>query len=265
MKIAWLTDIHLEFCEPLDIERFFQSVSQSDADGVLIGGDISHADRLQSDLERLERVVCRPIYYVLGNHDYYGKSIREVRAFVAGLSRGSRWAHWLVTSGVVPLTSRAALVGHDSWADGRLGDFEHSSVMLNDYYLIRDLCDLHPAERLEKLNALGDEAAAFFANLLPGAFERFEKLVVLTHVPPFESACWYDGHISDKDWLPHFTCKAVGDVLLRTMQERPDREMLVLCGHTHGAGQSQVLPNLLVKTGGAEYGRPQIQDLLVVD
>ena len=41
--------------------------------------------------------------------------------------------------------------------------------------------------------------------------------------------------------------------------------MTVLCGHTHSAGEAQVLPNLRVLTGGAEYGRPELQRVLAVD
>jgi hypothetical protein len=34
--------------------------------------------------------------------------------------------------------------------------------------------------------------------------------------------------------------------------------LTVLCGHTHSAGESQPLDNVLILTGGADYGRPAI-------
>jgi hypothetical protein len=43
------------------------------------------------------------------------------------------------------------------------------------------------------------------------------------------------------------------------MAERPDHQLTVLCGHTNGVGETQVLPNLLAITGGAEYGQPTVQ------
>jgi hypothetical protein len=46
------------------------------------------------------------------------------------------------------------------------------------------------------------------------------------------------------------------------MRAHPDRELLVLCGHTHGAGLAEVLPNLRVRTGGAAYGAPVVQRVL---
>jgi 3',5'-cyclic-AMP phosphodiesterase len=48
------------------------------------------------------------------------------------------------------------------------------------------------------------------------------------------------------------------------MDQRPDRRMTVLCGHTHGHGTARILPNLAVITGGAEYGRPEIQRTITI-
>ena len=155
-------------------------------------------------------------------------------------------------------------MGHDGWADGRLGDYPNSDVVLNDYYLIEELRWLDPRERLKRLNALGDEAAAHFRALLPEAFERFSHLIVVTHVPPFREASCHQGQPSNDNWLPHFSCKAVGEALVEAMTAHPDRQMTVLCGHTHGAGEAQILPNLLVLTGGAVYGEPRVQRVLEI-
>ena len=43
------------------------------------------------------------------------------------------------------------------------------------------------------------------------------------------------------------------------MESRPDRELMVMCGHTHGRGEAEILPNLRVLTGGAECGNPELQ------
>ena len=66
------------------------------------------------------------------------------------------------------------------------------------------------------------------------------------------------------DCLPFFSCKAVGDVLLEAARAHPACQTLVLCGHTHGGGELQVLDNLRVVTGPAEYGRPEIQRIIDV-
>ena len=64
--------------------------------------------------------------------------------------------------------------------------------------------------------------------------------------------------------LPFFSCKAMGDVLLEMSEAHPNCQILVLCGHTHGGGEVQVTENLRVVTGAAEYGRPEIQEVLQV-
>ncbi|AGF77941.1 hypothetical protein UWK_01381 [Desulfocapsa sulfexigens DSM 10523] len=119
--------------------------------------------------------------------------------------------------------------------------------------------------RLAVLNSLGDLAATHFQDVLPGALEHFKHVIVLTHIPPFKESCWHEGEVSADDWLPHFSCKAVGDVLVKFMEGFPDKQMTVLCGHTHSSGVCQILANLQVKTGGAKYGSPMIQEIVELD
>jgi 3',5'-cyclic AMP phosphodiesterase CpdA len=264
-RFAWATDIHLNFVDDQQVEAFCREVARSEPDAVLLSGDIADAPSLEKYLLALSGQLERPIYFVLGNHDFYGSSIAAVRAKVELLSRKDPWLHWLTGSGIVELTPETALVGHDSWADGRLGAGVRSSVILNDFFAIRELASLSQEARFATLAALGDGAAAYFRDVLPEAFDRSPRLLLLTHVPPFRESCWHEGRISDDDFLPHFTCKAVGDVLREVMEARPDRDLTVLCGHTHGEGFVEILPNLRVRTGGAVYGRPMLQpDLLVL-
>jgi predicted MPP superfamily phosphohydrolase len=261
MRVAWLTDIHLNFVSQQQMVAFLASVRKSDPEAVLLGGDIAEAPQLRYYLLTLAEALHRPIYFVLGNHDYYRGSIARVRSEVARLVKGSPYLRYLASMDVVPLAPDTALIGHDGWADGRAGDYAGSEVLMNDYFLIEELADLDSATRLKKLNALGDEAAGHFRRTLPAALKAAKKVVLLTHVPPFRDACWHNRGISGDDYLPHFVCKAAGDVLLAIMKAHPDHELTVLCGHTHGGGSCQVLPNLLVLTGAAQYGEPRVQDL----
>jgi Icc protein len=264
VRAAWLTDIHLNFLSPVAMDRFIAEVRGCGADCILISGDIGEAPRLVWYLRRLENAWARPIYFVLGNHDFYMASFDEVFSAVRKLSASSSKLVWLREAGIIELTPDTALIGHDSWADGRLGDYAHSPVLLNDYSLIRDFSRLDKASRLATLNALGDEAAAYVREWLPRALEHYPRVIFLTHVPPFRDACWHMGAISDDHFLPHFACKAVGDALQEIMSAHPEHQLTVLCGHTHSPGRAQILPNLLVITGGAEYGQPTIQNVLDV-
>jgi 3',5'-cyclic AMP phosphodiesterase CpdA len=262
MKLAWCTDIHLNFLELDEIARFCHAIVAQEPDALLVTGDISEAPGVCEHLALLAREVGRTVYFVLGNHDYYRGGIHAVRGQVRKLCASTPELVWMPSAGVVPLGAETALVGHDGWADGRLGDFARSRVMLNDYLHIDEIAYLPKLERLTKLHALGDEAAEHMRAVLPGALDRFSHVVVATHVPPFREACVHEGRVADDDWLPHFSCKAVGDALKETMETRPDRRMTVLCGHTHGEGTVEILPNLVVHTGGAEYGAPAVQRVL---
>jgi predicted phosphodiesterase len=264
MRLAWATDIHLNFLPPERIAAFGQVVARSGADALVISGDIAEAPTFEANLEGLARAMRSPIYFVLGNHDYYRGAIADVRARAEALSGRVEHLHWLPAAGIVPLTERTALVGHDGWADGRLGDYARSTVLLNDYFLIEDLAGLDEADRLLMLQMLGDESADWATPILERAFARFHRVILATHAPPFLESCQYEGGTCNDDWLPHIANHALGAALLRVMHKRRGRSLTVLCGHTHGEAAVWVRPNLHVRTGGAEYGRPRIQGLLEV-
>jgi len=257
-RIVWLTDPHLNFLMSGRCEAFLQTVAEAKPDALLISGDIAESLDICHYLEEIEKHVAAPVYFVLGNHDYYYGSIAETRQRVAQFCDDHPRMHFLTCGGVVRLTERVGLVGHDGWADGRLGNYERSLVTLQDWKLIEELKSLPKMDRWQALKELADDAAAHIGSVLSEALARFEQVIVLTHVPPYREACWHEGAISDGDWAPHFTCQAVGQAILAAAAEHPERHVTVLCGHTHGSGETWPAPNVHVITGGADYGRPSI-------
>jgi 3',5'-cyclic-AMP phosphodiesterase len=260
-RVLWLTDLHLNFLSLRQCEEFLGRVAAQRPDAVLIGGDIAEAPSVESHLERIATRLACPIYFVLGNHDFYFGSIKRVRQTIAELSAEHPNLVYLAAAGAIPLSDRTGLCGHDGWADARLGDYERSLVMMNDYRLIEELAGANKRERWGMLKAMGDAAARHIETVLPAALADHEEVVLLTHVPPLREACWYQGQISNDEWLPHFTCLAVGEAILRIMRDYPQRGLTVLCGHTHSPGEAQPAGNIRILTGGAEYGSPQIQRL----
>jgi Icc protein len=259
VRVAWLTDIHLDFLDPAARDALAASVRAEQPDSVVVTGDIAIAPTVIDLIEALAQGCGAPLWYVLGNHDYYRGSVADVRARAAAASGRSRWLH---TSGAVRLDATTALVGVDGWGDARLGDFANTRVMLNDFIFIEELTAIARGELRARLEAYGDESAARLRTLLAEALAWAEHVVVATHVPPFREACWHEGAISNDEWLPFFTCKATGDVLRETFAARPLARATVLCGHTHSSGQADILPNLRVLTGAAEYGAPRIQQVI---
>ncbi len=272
----WITDVHFDFVPEGRRRRFVQSLAEQRPEAVLLGGDIAQADSFADYLRELGDAVAAPIYFVLGNHDYYRGSIAAVRKQARALHHENAQLVWLPAAGVAALSKTTALIGHGGWGDARAGDYDATTIVLNDYLLIEDLRQtfhdspptlpppLDPrailTDRLrEKLEQLGDEAAAHLRHTAAEALTWAKEVVVLMHVPPFREACWYQGRTSDDNWAPHFVCAAAGQALREVMQSHPEQQMTVLCGHTHNPGRAEILPNLTVLTGGAEYGEPSIQ------
>ncbi len=265
MRVAWATDIHLNFLGPHGRAIFFSSLRDCQPDAVFVTGDIAEAPSLRELLHEMRQAIDVPLYFVLGNHDFYYGSIETVRRGIQDWCHTQSGLTYLSFSGLIELTSKTVLIGHDGWGDGRYGNYRQSPVKLNDQQLIRDFQGLNSAAVLAKLHALGDESALFLRDRLGKALASYEHVICLTHVPPFKEACWYQGKTGTDDWLPYFACKAVGAVLLEMIHNHPDVTVTVLCGHTHHGGIVEMFPNLYVKTGGAEYGQPYVEEILMIE
>jgi predicted phosphohydrolase len=259
VRAAWLTDIHLNFLRPLALKAFYERVRQDQPQVLLVTGDIGESDSIVRFVNELAEIA--PIYFVLGNHDYYRSSIATVRA---AMQRLDDRATWLPAHDPLRLTSRVVMLGVDGWGDARCGDLA-AKVQLSDWDLIDDFrrAKGNPTARHEILQRLGSNEARALRDQLARAPESPE-LLVLTHVPPFPEACIYDGVQSEPGYLPWFTCIATGEVLLDHARAHPDTKITVLCGHSHGAGTYAPLPNLEVRTGGwpagvEGYGNPLVQ------
>jgi 3',5'-cyclic-AMP phosphodiesterase len=265
MRIAWLTDIHLNFLNSREIGRFLDEVVSQSPDCVIITGDISDSHDVVLQIHEMYELTRVPVLFVLGNHDYYHSSIRKVRDAVRNAFRHSDDIVWLSDSEPYRLSDSTVAIGHDSWADGRLGDYENSTVELNDFELIEELKSPDREHRLSQMQLLADEAVRHIEIVLPKALSMADHVIIATHVPPYKEASWYRGKISDDDFLPFFSCKAFGETVSSIMSNYESKRVIILCGHTHGSGFFQAKPNLEVFTGGATYGRPVVQRIFEPD
>jgi predicted phosphohydrolase len=269
MKLAWITDIHLNFVDFDTKQKFYESLFVNAIDAIAISGDIDEALTLSNTLIEMTRHILKPIYFVLGNHDYYRGSVTGLRKEIKALCKKTSQLHWLPESKEIELTKSTALIGEDCWADGRYGDYASSQVVLNDSHMIKELYQGNKLGKYQLLEVM-QKFADFDANRLKGNLElavskqEIEKVIVLIHVPPFKESCMYEGKISGDDYLPFFSSKATGDVLLEVAKKNPKIEFLVLCGHTHSKSYYNPLSNLVVKAGISEYRYPKIQEIIEV-
>ena len=272
MRVVWLTDLHLDFVRPPK-ERFdfYTEIMGEDPDAIFLTGDTGESDNLWQYIGEL-RDLSDCLYYVLGNHDYYGATFAEVRSKATSRTDTKRNELWLPRSGPKELAEGVGVVGVDGWYDAQCG-YPHSNVRLADWggRGVIDLIGLGQKtflDRTERLEKLGkDEAFKLELQLNKVKDLGWKKLFVLCHVPPFPDACFYDGKKSEPDFLPFFTWVAGGNSLMDFALKNPTIQTTVLCGHTHGKGEYRANDNLLVKVGGwnpkeKSYGFPRVQEVI---
>jgi len=268
MRIAWATDTHLEFADELARSIFAQTIAKENADALVLTGDVSNSKLIERLLKELQGRIGIPIYFNLGNHDFYGSSITKMRRWARDITKRDIRLHWIEEAGVVDLGDNACLIGVDGWGDGQLGDPMWSRVLLNDWDLIEEFSEknaIHDkSARMELLRKLGKRSAHDIRATLVKALPRFDKILLMTHVPPWKEATWHEGAHSNDDWLPWFSCKAVGDVIVEEIAKHPGKKVTVLCGHTHGVGHAKINDQIEVFTGGAKYRSPEVQKLFDV-
>lgn len=258
--LAWITDPHFNCVSLQRWEPFVEQIRRVRPDAVMLTGDISEAEDVVWQLQRLQSEIAAPIYFVLGNHDFYGARIATVRESTQSACRADDGLVYLTAEGPAKLSPSWTVCGDDGWADARVGDYWGSPVRMLDFERIADLRGEQHV-RLKQLKRLGAESALRLRRQLEVARQSgTPNLLVLTHVPPFRECCWYEGRLTDDTWAPFFVNYSMGWMLRRFCMRFADLQVVVLCGHTHHAGSTTVLPNLKVYTGAADYGQPRIHE-----
>ena len=262
MKYLHANDVHLEMIDDNRFDLFTAEIRSHNADALWLCGDIAIAGSLENILKRLADAIEIPIYFVLGNHDYYYGSIQQVRDKVVGFTQGNDLLHWIPDCGPVTIADGVSLIGHGGWGDARFGDFDESTFKMNDYICINELSMITHVERKKRLQDLGTEAANSIRTQLSEALKTSKTVYILTHVPPFQQAAFHEGKPSDDNAAPHFSCKATGEAIVEIMAQFPDKQTIVLCGHTHGQGTYKPLDNVTVINSAAEYRDPRVAGVI---
>ena len=235
MKLVWCSDIHLNFVKDKR-EYFYADIKNRCPDVVVISGDIAESHDVVEYITEMERFLEVPVYFVLGNHDFYGSSVTDVRSSVKHL-------HHLAQTSIVALSKNTALIGVDAWTgDCRNGDYEKGMDTLK-----------------KTLQKLADTDARLLARRVKNAIKRgYTRLILVTHVPPYENACLYAGKKSSPDGLCFWSSRILGETIEPLAKANPNIDFLWLCGHTHSKVTLHVCKNMQVRVAGAEYYYPQV-------
>jgi len=261
--IAWLSDIHLDFLDKVRRRAFYQTIIDAEVDGVVISGDICNSSHLTEHLTEMVKAVKVPVWFTLGNHDYYGSTVKATRKKVEALCKKQPLLKWLHKEGVIALSEEIGLIGVDSWADGRAGHYWESNVELADHRLIGDLKGLDAAGRLKVIQRFANEAEEILGRSLDSALTQFKTVFVVSHVPMFYEACLGpDRRVSGPLWMPHYVWHqggiAIGDVL----QNNAHGHVIVLSGHTHSDIRLRIDDRISIWVASAEYDNPVIADVI---
>lgn len=266
--LLWLSDSHFNFLEKNGVTKFSQNLIKEnpDADALIITGDITSGEVFEEHLTQLAQEFTKPIYFVLGNHDFYNSSFKEIEDITASLTNKFGNLHWLNEVGHI--YHGISIVGVGGWYDLRYGNTQ-TNVMLNDFRLIEDLwAGLNMRDlAIEMSRKRADKEAERLDMLLFKEICNYDTNIVLiaTHVSPYLGSSWHEGHQSDRDWLPWFTSRAIGEVIDTYAENNPEKKFVVLSGHGHSPGIYNRYDNLVVYTGKAEYWNPALAGKIDVD
>jgi len=272
MKIAWMTDIHLD-CTGNVYEKLLNLAEAGrDCECFIITGDITVAPFLKSHLQMIEDALQKPFYFVLGNHDYYFSDIMQTRREVVEFSRKLSFSKYLSAIKYVRLSPETALVGHDGWYDALNGNAFGSDVLMNDWVRISDFSSAIRGSAGGRMIDKGvivqisrSICAASVKHIAEGikaaVRDKHTNIIVATHVPPFkESYNSIEKHrgMDAAFALPWYTSRTMGDTLMAAANAYPEIKFTILSGHAHSHYDEYLKNNLNVRVGKSAYGSPQI-------
>ncbi|CAN5359664.1 metallophosphoesterase [soil metagenome] len=263
MKLLWLTDTHLDHADSASRQTFYQKLKSAVYDAAVITGDISMSRTLATHLGELAQA-CSPrnVYFLLGNHDFYGADFESVDRIAAACCQKYPNLHHLGQGEIIRLGPACALVGHRGWSDGRAYGGKRTSRRFPDQDGIRDLRYRSTYPAFRKMEQLGRESGAYFRRVLPYALTSFRHVLVATHFPPFAKAVRFNGHPCDPMRLPHYVNASAGAVIQQVGEHFPRTKITVLCGHAHHGNTMRITDNLEVRVGEARKGTPVIQGVI---
>jgi len=257
--LLWATDTHFDFVKGKRPSFMFGQLIRDenpDATGLIVTGDITTGSAAGISIENLAKGFERPVYFVLGNHDYYERSWEVVDKVTAQTVEEVDNLHWL-DQGFHMIADGVALCGGGGWYDAYYGN-SMTEIELMDFVVIRELAHNPRGLILEKCRARAQMQANIMAGQIREAIKVADTIVVATHVSPYQESSWHEGEPSNRDWVPWFSSASTGMMLQELAKQNKDKKFVVLCGHSHSPGIYQHRDNIVVYTGKAVYRFPDL-------
>jgi predicted MPP superfamily phosphohydrolase len=264
-NLLWMSDLHLDQTTVENCRKLLRELKITDFDAAIITGDTAASATLVNHLESLAVASApRPVFIVLGNHDFYGSSLEKTHTAVRTLCHRISNLHHLQDHGSVLLNNHTVLIGHSGWADARTGWGHNTCIKSPDHWCIDEFRKLDQAKRFELMAELGNKSTRCIRQNLNTALRKAETLIVATHVPAFQTSALYNGTPCGPCHTPHYVHSSLGGLLIGAARNNREKHFLALSGHTHSAMSEHVLDNLESWVAGTTKGRPQIQSIITL-
>lgn len=264
-RFAWFSDVHLGLTALPSFKRMFIArLNDANVDGLFLTGDISTGILIESNLIYLARKFEKPIYFVLGNHDYFGRHTNSVHSDVKRICSEHPNMHWMTDSGVLELNEYVAVVGTEGWFDA-VGD-TRALRWTFDWFMTLDFLQLDGMpERIVRWREMASASATLVAKNLRQALKTHGEVYVLTHFPPWLDATVLTGSFTERLRASYNTNTVMGRAIEEVMREHPDQKVTVLSGHTHAPCHLQVRDNVECHVARANYrGRIRPEETIII-
>lgn len=203
MKILSISDLHLEFDRAYDYQ--FKVEPQETPDVIILAGDISCGIGAVPFIKELtEQFPNTHIFYVTGNHEYYGYHIDEVdNAIEKALDELSLPNVTFLRNGSSYVHEGVLFVGGTLWTDfdgNNPISMDNARWSMNDYFKVR-------GNSPEKVYELHKECLKNIVQVLENSTE--EKKVVIGHhapskkstLPIYKSSKVNGAYSTDLEWV----------------------------------------------------------------
>jgi predicted phosphodiesterase len=234
LKYFWLTDTHFNFLSKEKLISYFIEIQSRHPDGIFLTGDISTGSQLIQHLQWMSGIIHCPIYFVLGNHDFYRSDFLTVNQSIISLMKTNKNLLYLNICDPITLSKNVGIIGDNGWYDARWREPHTSLVFCFDYFFIKDFRSLiFNKDRLSLVRQKADESALHIEFKLRDALKEYSTVYLLTHIPPWPESQNNWGGLESKFWMPYNSSKVTADMLLAIMDENPNKKLIILSGHVH--------------------------------
>lgn len=243
VKIIFLTDLHLNRMFSWQRSSFYKKIIKENPGAIIITGDISNGNNLYNDLVFLASLKT-PIYFTLGNHEFWKSSFEEITSQVRELCKIFPNLIWLTESDIVPLKYQTFLIGADGWYDGRSGVENYLRFSIDRLY-IKEYKGKTFDEQLNLMRSLADNATDSIIKKLNQAIDIGAKTIyIATHFPPYKEASRSRIPILKDFWKSYDINFNLGE-RVKEIANIKDINIIFISGHVHKEKILQVSNNIL--------------------